>query len=296
MKRLALVFAAVALVTACKEEARPPATSAPAVDVAAHRQEIEKWQTNRAERLKAEDSWLTLVGLFWLEDGQNVVTLPSGQTLRLMRSGATVTLQPDPAMTIDGKPLSGPAELRNDNDPNGPSIVHLRSIRFNVIRRGDKYGLRVKDASAPTRTQFAGLEYFPIDPKYRVEARFEPYSPVKKIPIDDVTGMRSEMTAPGALVFTLDGKEYRIDPVLEEGSDQLFLIFSDETRKDETYQAGRYLYTPMPKDGRVVVDFNRAYNPPCAFTPYATCPLPPPQNKLEVRIEAGEKRYAGGHA
>lgn len=296
MKRLAVVFAALALVTACKEEPQDTATSQPAVDVAAHRQEVEQWQTNRVTRLKAEDSWLSLVGLFWLEEGQNVVTLPSSQTLRLVRRGDVVMLEPDATMTVEGKPLSAPTALRADADPNGPTLVQMGSIRFNVIKRGDRYGLRVKDANAPTRTHFAGLEYFPIDPKYRVEARFEPYSPVKKIPIDDVTGLRSEMIAPGALIFTLDGKEYRIDPVLEEGSEELFLIFSDETRKDETYQAGRYLYTPMPKNGKAIIDFNRAYNPPCAFTPYATCPLPPPQNKLEVRIEAGEKRYAGGHA
>ncbi len=297
MKRLAALFALVVLVTACKEEPRVTVTadSAPAVDEAAHRREIEQWQVQRAERLKKEDSWLTLVGLFWLEEGQNVVTIPSKQTLRLQRSGETVTLEPDATMTVDGKPLSGPAQLRNDADPAGPTIVQTGTVRFNVIKRGDRYGLRVKDANAPTRTQFAGLDYFPIDAKYRVEARLEPYTPAKKIPIDDVTGMRSELESPGALVFTLDGKEYRLDPVLEEGSDELFIIFSDETRKDETYQAGRYLYTAMPKDGKVIVDFNRAYNPPCAFTPFATCPLPPAQNKLDIRIEAGEKRYAGGH-
>jgi uncharacterized protein len=296
MKRIAAVLAAVVLVS-CEKESRVtvPSDPAPAVDAAAHQREVEQWQTQRTERLKKEDSWLTLVGLFWLEEGQNVITLPSKQILRLMRNGQTVTLQPDATMTAEGKPLSGATPLRNDFDPAGPTVVQMGSVRFNVIKRGERYGLRVKDANAPTRTQFQRLEYFPIDPKYRVEARLEPYTPMKKIPIDDVTGMRSESDSPGALVFTLEGKEYRLDPVLEEGSDELFIIFSDETRKDETYQAGRYLYAPMPKDGKTIVDFNRAYNPPCAFTPFATCPLPPPQNKLEVRIEAGEKRYEGGH-
>ncbi|HEX8254916.1 MAG TPA: DUF1684 domain-containing protein [Thermoanaerobaculia bacterium] len=307
MKRF-IVVAAVALAVACRGEAPMSSSSSPspspsaaapspAVDPAKHQQEISQWQEQRAERLKKEDSWLTLVGLFWLEEGQNVVTLPSKQTLRLTRAGEKVTLLPDASMTVEQKPLSGPTELRNDADPAGPAIVQMGSVRFNVIKRGERIGLRVKDANAPTRTQFAGLDYFPIDAKWRVDAQLEPYSPMKKIPIDDVTGMRSESDSPGALVFTLEGKEYRLDPVLEEGTDELFLIFRDETAKDETYPAGRYLYAPKPgPDGRTVIDFNKAYNPPCAFTPYATCPLPPLQNRLKTRIEAGEKRYAGGHA
>lgn len=267
-------------------------------DGGAHQKEIEGWQTRRAERLKAEDSWLTLIGLFWLNDGNNVITLPKKDTppIRLVRAGETVTLEPAPAMTIDGKPVAGPVALQNDTAQNGPTIVQMGSVRFNVIKRGDRLGLRVKDAEADTRTHFQGLDYYPIDPKYRVEARFEAYHPPKQIPIDDVTGMRSVNISPGALVFTVDGKEYRIDPVLEEGSDELFLIFRDATSRDDTYQAGRYLYAPMPKEGKTVIDFNKAYNPPCAFTPYATCPLPPPQNRLPVRIEAGEKRYSGAHA
>jgi uncharacterized protein (DUF1684 family) len=300
MKRFVAVLAAVVLVNACREEARVP--EVPAAETAKHDQEIMQWQTNRAERLKKEDGWLSLVGLFWLDEGQNVVTIPTRQTLKVVRHGAKVTLEPDPtmtsgtALTIDQKPVADPVELRSDMDEGGPTIVQMGSVRFNVIKRGDRLGLRVKDAQAPTRTHFAGLEYFPTDVKYRVEARLEAYSPMKKIPIDDVTGMRSESDSPGALVFTLDGKEYRLDPILEEGSDELFIIFRDLTSKDETYQAGRYLYAPKPgPDGRTTIDFNKAYNPPCAFTPYATCPLPPQQNRLDVRIEAGEKRYGGGH-
>jgi uncharacterized protein (DUF1684 family) len=173
----------------------------------------------------------------------------------------------------------------------------MGTVRFQVIKRGERYGLRVKDANAQTRTHFLGLDYYPTDPKWRFEARFEPYKPAKKIPITDVTGMTSDNISPGALVFMMDGKEVRIDPVLEEGSDELFIIFKDATSRDETYQAGRYMYAPMPgPDGKTIVDFNKAYNPPCSFTSFATCPLPPPQNRLTVRVEAGEKRYAGGHA
>jgi uncharacterized protein len=174
--------------------------------------------------------------------------------------------------------------------------VQAGTVRFQIIKREPRYAVRVKDSQAETRTNFKGLEYFPLDSKWRVEARFEPYNPMKKIPIDDVTGRKSDSDSPGALAFTVDGKEYRIDPILEEGSDELFIIFRDATSKDATYGAGRYLYAKKPgPDGKVIVDFNKAYNPPCAFTPYATCPLPPQQNRLPFRIEAGEKKYAGGH-
>jgi len=263
-----------------------------------HVAEVQKWQEARLQRLQAEDGWLTLVGLFWLNEGKNVISIPSEgtPTVNLVRQGSTVTLDGDSAMTIDGKPLSGPVALRNDADENGPTIVQRGSVRFNVIQRGERFGLRVKDSQSPTRTHFQGLDRYPTSDKYRVEARFEPYDPPKKIPVTDVTGMTSDNISPGALVFTLDGKEHRIDPVLEDGTDELFIIFKDATSKDETYQAGRYLYAVKPgPDGKTIVDFNKAYNPPCAFTAFATCPLPPLQNRLPIRIEAGEKRYAGGH-
>lgn len=272
----------------------------PVAEDSAHRATIEQWQTRRAERLKAEDGWLSLIGLFWLEEGQNVISIPSRSTpepVKLVRNGDVVTLEPAGSMTIGGSAVSGPVRLLADADENGPTVVQTGTVRFNVIKRGDRYGLRVKDSAARTRTEFQGLDYYPIDPQWRVRARFEPYDPPKRIPITDVTGMTSESIAPGALVFTVGGKEYRIDPVLEEGSDELFLIFKDGTSKDETYPAGRYLYAPKPgSDGTTIVDFNKAYNPPCTFTPFATCPLPPPQNRLDVRIEAGEKRYEGPHA
>lgn len=294
MKPFAALSLAVVLVAGCREEPKETAS----VDVAAHRTEITQWQERRAERLKAEDGWLSLIGLFWLNEGDNVISLPSAgtPTLKLVRRGAAVTLEPTAAMMIDGKPVGAPLELRNDAAENGPTVVQMGSVRFQVLKRGERYGLRVKDAQAQTRTHFQGLDYYPTDPKWRVEARYEAYTPEKKIPITDVTGMTSDNISPGALVFTLDGKEYRIDPVLEDGSDELFLIFKDATSRDETYQPGRYLYAPKPgPDGKTVIDFNKAHNPPCAFTPFATCPLPPPQNRLPIRIEAGEKRYAGAH-
>jgi uncharacterized protein (DUF1684 family) len=287
-------------------------TTASATTTAApmsHEQEVREWQTNRVTRLKAEDSWLSLVGLFWLQEGENrfgsdrtknrVVfpkKAPADMGTFVLRDGK-VTMQARAPITIEGKPVSGAVELRDDSDPaQPPTIAQFGTMRFQVIKRGPKWGIRIKDPEAETRTHFAGLEYYPIDPKWRVEARFEPYTPAKKISITDVTGMTSDYESPGALVFEVDGQTHRIDPVLEAGSKELFLIFKDATSRDETYPAGRYLYTKMPQNGKTVIDFNRAYNPPCAFTAFATCPLPPPQNRLPIRIEAGEKNYKGGHA
>ncbi|HEV7239428.1 MAG TPA: DUF1684 domain-containing protein [Thermoanaerobaculia bacterium] len=289
MKAFVAAALATSLVAACGLQEKK-------IDPAAHATEIRQWQKTRAERLAKEDSWLTLIGLHWLKDGENTVTLTKAGAppVKLTRNGAQTILHPDPSMTIDGKPLAGDVPLLADADEKGPTIVQMGSVRFNVIKRGDRYGLRVKDAEAETRTHFKGLEYYPIDPKWRVEARFEAYHPPKKIPITDVTGMTSDSISPGAIVFDVDGEEYRIDPILEEGSTDYFIIFRDATSKDTTYPAGRYLYAAPPKDGKMVVDFNKAYNPPCAFTPFATCPLPPLQNRLPFRIEAGEKKYAGG--
>jgi uncharacterized protein (DUF1684 family) len=308
MKPLVAILAAIVLVAGCRQEkpidtsastatTATTATAAPAFDPNAHRAEVTEWQTKRAKRLQAEDGWLALVGLHWLKDGANNVKLANGKTVKLVLQSGKATLAARSPMAIDGKPIEGATPLLDDNDENGPTFVQMGSVRFNVIERGPRFALRVKDANAETRTHFRGLEYYPIDSKWRVEARFEPYSPVKKIPITDITGLTADSDAPGALVFTLDGQEYRLDPILEEGSDELFIIFRDATSKDATYPAGRYLYAKKAgADGKVIVDFNRAYNPPCAFTPFATCPLPPLQNRLPIRVEAGEKKYAGGHA
>jgi uncharacterized protein (DUF1684 family) len=263
MKRAAALLIFLA---ACREE--PPDLT--------YAELIRQWQTTRATRLKAEDGWLSLVGLHWLNEGENAIPDVGTFTLR----EGKVTMAPDNV------------ELKSDADDDGPTTISRGSKRFYVIKRSDRYGIRVKDAQAPTRTQFKGLHYYAVDPKWRVSARFEPYNPPKKIPITDITGSTSDQPVPGALVFTVDGAEYRLDPILE-GDDDLFIIFKDETSTSTTYPAGRYLYSKLPgPDGRVIVDFNRAYNPPCAFTPYATCPLPPAQNRLRVAVEAGEKKYA----
>jgi uncharacterized protein (DUF1684 family) len=283
MKRFLAISLLLAL--ACQKEKQ--------VDAVSHRNEILKWQTERSARLQREDGWLSLVGLHWLPEGDSE-PIPG---VKLVRRAGVVALNTSQGMTIDGKPVKAPMQLIDDSSENGPTVVQMGTKRFQVIKRGERYGLRVKDSQADTRTHFQGLDYYPIDPKWRVEAKFEPYNPPKKIPITDITGMTAYNPSPGALVFTVDGKEYRLDPVLEEGEKDYFIIFRDATSKDETYKAGRYLYaSPAGPDGKVIVDLNKAYNPPCSFTPFATCPLPPKQNRLPIRIEAGEKKYRGGHA
>jgi len=177
-------------------------------------------------------------------------------------------------------------------------VIRIGTLNFQIIKRadkrGDRFGVRVKDTESESRKNFKGLEYFPTNPAYRIEARFEPYQPPKKIAITNVLGMTSDETSPGALVFTLEGRNFRIDPILEQGEKDLFIIFKDATSGKETYAAARYLYAhPPDATGKTIVDFNKSYNPPCVFTPYATCPLPPPQNRLLIRVEAGEKKYAG---
>jgi len=268
------------------------------VDRAAFRRDEVEWQQARASRLRAEDGWLSLVGLDWLNEGRNPLRLPGAVAgMSVLQKGKT-TLEPakNSGLTIDGKPVVSAVELTNDAATAGPTVAKRGSAQFQIIRRNDRYAVRVKDAQSEARKHFKGLEYFPPDPKWCFTAKFVPYNPPRKIAITNVLGMTSDEISPGALVFTVNGKEYRVDPILEQGEKDLFLIIKDQTSRDLTYPAARYLYAKQPgPDGTTIVDFNRAYNPPCAFTPYATCPLPPRQNVLPFRVEAGEKRYAGHH-
>lgn len=278
-------------------------------DPAAYRKEVEAFRKERADSLKKEDGWLTLVGLYWLKPGENrfgsdpgnPVILPAGKAPavagRLIRDGdkVRVTVEPGVGLTADGKPIApGQPGQELQTDASGkPTTLELGSLKFYVIKRGDRLGVRIKDRESPLLASFKGLDNYPIRPEWRIVARFEPYKD-KKIPIANIVGQVEDSPSPGAVVFDWKGKTYRLDAL--EGSPEggLFLVFGDKTNGRETYGAGRFLDTDPPKDGRVVVDFNTAYNPPCAFTAFATCPLPPPQNKLAIAVEAGEKKFAGG--
>ena len=304
MKHSILFFViAVVSLTACQKATK----QGPAVDPAVHRSEVQKWQKDRLASLTKDDGWLTLVGLFWLGPGENkigsdpanAIVLPKGKapgvagSISEPKGHVLLRARPGVDFTVDGKPVTA-TYLTDDTDDNGPTILKLGTLLINVIKRGDKVGVRVKDTESQTRREFKGLEYYPIDPKWRIEARFEPYQPAKAIPITNVLGMTDDEASPGALVFEVNGKTYRIDPILEKGETDLFVMIADETTGKETYGAGRYLYvSPPDASGKVVIDFNKTYSPPCAFTNYATCPLPPRQNHLPLRIEAGEKKYAG---
>lgn len=299
----ALVFSFAA---ACRPEPKP-ASPAASLDQTAYKNDIQKWQTNRLASLTKDDGWLTLVGLFWLNEGENrfgsgeknPVVLPKEKappvagSFWLEKGRVRLVSRPGIDITADDKPVTT-LDLKDDNGDSGPTILKLGSLLVNVLKRGERIGIRIKDTESRTRREFKGLEYYPIDQKWRIEARFEPYQPGKTIPITNVLGMTDDEASPGAFAFEVDGKTYRIDPILEKGETDLFVMIADETTGKETYGAGRYLYvSPPDRAGRVIIDFNKAYSPPCAFTNYATCPLPPRQNRLPFRIEAGEKKYAG---
>ena len=293
MKRLVIfaVAIAIAFVLACRREAAPAAPAASP----AHEREILQWRAGRLARLTSETGWLSLVGLQWLSEGENKIENPPNGGVVVLKNGA-VTLQPNHALSIDGKPVTAPTPLLDDTAPNGPTVVSSGTVRFNVHTAAGRYGLRVKDSQAETRTHFKGLDSFPISDKWRVEARFEPFHPPRHIAMPNVMGVTTDEVAPGLLTFTVDGKEYTIEPIYEEGTKDFFIVFKDATSGKETYPAARFVYAPPPDaSGRTVIDFNKAYNPPCAFTTFATCPLPPPQNRLPIRVEAGEKKYAGSH-
>ncbi len=267
---------------------------------------IDAWHETRLARLRAPDGWLSLVGLVWLREGENRAGSAASNDLvfppkapaeigTFVRHGRAVEVHAAPGVPLtlaDGKPLASPV-LKSDAGGE-PTKLRLGSLVFFVIERGDRVGLRVRDEDSPLSTSFGGIERFPVDRRWRVEGRFEPYEPERTLEVSTVIGTVEPSPSPGAVVFEIGGRRLRLDTVEEEGESDLFVVFADATSGKETYGAGRFLYVPRPgPDGRVVVDFNRAYNPPCAFTPFATCPLPPPQNRLPVRIEAGEKKVAG---
>ncbi|HEY2829101.1 MAG TPA: DUF1684 domain-containing protein [Thermoanaerobaculia bacterium] len=285
MKRLVLL--ALLLSLACSRKAEAPKFDENA--------EIAKWRQDRLTHLKSDDGWLTLVGLQWLNDGTNKIENPPNGGIVILQNGLAM-LMPSPSLTIDGKPVTAPVALRDDTDPKGPTVVSSGTVHFHVIKRAPKFALRVKDTSSPARTHFLGLDYFPVAPQWRVDAHFEAFNPPHHVTITNVLGMTSDEIAPGLLAFTANGKEYKVEPILEEGTKDYFIIFKDATSGKETYAAARYVYAhPADKNGVTVIDFNKAYNPPCAFTTFATCPLPPAQNRLPFRVEAGELKYRGGH-
>ena len=266
---------------------------------------IEEWHAKRIERLKSPTGWLSLVGLHWLKEGENKFGGDSSNQLIFPNKApgfcgsfflhdGKVSISADKAakILVHEKPVLK-MELKDDTDTN-TTVLQMGSFRFFVIKRGSEYAIRLRDTQNSLITSFSGIERYPVDQTWQVEAKFEPYDPPKIVLVPTILGTVDSSKCPGALVFQIDDKTYRIEPVLEDGSDELFIIFGDKTNGSETYGGGRFLYSKKPSaDNKVIVDFNKAYNPPCVFTEFATCPLPPSQNKLPVKITAGEKMW--GH-
>jgi len=263
-----------------------------------------QWRAARLAALTDEAGWLTLVGLYWFRDGPNTFGQRHSNTIAIdnpalgpragtfVRQGNSVRFEASPGscVRIGGQPVK--TQVLTPDSAGEPLQMRCGSLEFYVIERGSKLGLRVRDLASRARREFRGLDYFPFDPGWVVDARFEPYAPARHVPIVNVLGMELDMLSPGALVFERDGHEWRLDALLEDpDADTLFVMFADGTSNRETYGAGRFLYVPLPVAGHVTVDFNRAYSPPCAFTAYATCPLPPEQNRIALRVAAGELKY-----
>ena len=272
-------------------------------------QGVEQWRADRVAQLTAPDGWLSLVGLEWLKPGDNrigsaadndVVLKVGPQHLGVIRladnGDMRLMLAADSGALVDGNAVHE-AVLVDDAHAGkrGPTTVSFGSASLHAIDRGGRKGLRVKDTQAPARQHFAGIDSFPIDPSWRIEARWVPGQAGETLEMGTAIGTIDKFPVPGKLEFARDGKHFALLPVIEEpGDKQYFVVFADHTSGKETYGAARFLYVDPPQDGKVVLDFNRAYNPPCAFTAFATCPLAPPENRLDLRVIAGEKKYAGG--
>lgn len=277
--------------------------------------EIEQWRAARVARLTGPDGWLSLIGLDWLHDGANRVgsasdndiVLKAGPehlgTVMLAADGKVrIVLDGNSGATVDGKPVAEAALVDDMHAAAGaaPTTVRFGDASFFVIDRDGRKALRVKDSDAEARRDFAGIDYFPIDPAWRVEAEWVPFVPEHELEIGTAIGTIDRVKVPGKAVFHRDGRTFELLPYQEEPGGELFFVIADNTSGKETYGAARFLYAALPaagvaKPGRVVLDFNRAYNPPCAFTPFATCPLAPPENRLDIAVTAGEKKYRGGH-
>ena len=290
------------------------ATAAAGADAPAPAPPDSKWASDLAEwkqwrdgRLRQPDSWLTLVGLAWLQPGNNGVgshpanrvVLPTSAAgslgvLRLDGERVTFLATPGAKATVDGAAVTT-IEMKSDA-AGGPTILRHGSIQLYVIRRSERLAVRVKDSEAEALKKFTGLEYYPANTRWRVEARFEPSVPAGEIEVPNALGFTEKIASPGHVVFTLGGVEHRLLALDDTGDGRLFLVFGDKTNGRETYGGGRFLYTDPPVDGRVTVDFNRAYNPLCAYNAEGfNCTLPPEENRLPFAVEAGEKLLGVAH-
>ena len=268
--------------------------------------EILKFQQSREAALTAESGWLSIAGLWFLtepdttfgSDPLNDIVLPAGAPARAgtfeVRNGAvTVKAADGVTFELNGKPITT-ATLKPDGQ-GAPDRVGLGELQLWVHNSGDRLSIRLRDRNNPLRKSFTGTKWFPVNPAYRVEAVYKPFGKPKMVEVANILGDSDEIPIPGLATFSLNGQEYALEPFAEPGDPRFWFVFRDLTSQNETYPAARFLYTPAPVDGRMILDFNRAENPPCAYNPHTTCPLPTEQNRLRTRIEAGELRYEGLH-
>ena len=305
-KILLAAVCAAGVLSGCSREPAPKVDDGAAAAKAAYEKSILAWRAERVDRLLKPAGWLSLVGMHWLEQGSTHVGSNPKFTTRLAVGPSdlgmltlgkdkkiTFVAEPDAGVTIDGQPATGTATLLPDTNEAGPTVVGFNKddASFIVIERGGRFALRVRDALASTRTAFPGIAYFDIDPSFRVQARFTPHAKGQTMDIVNILGMVEPMNNPGTLTFDKDGKQFTIEALDDTGDGQLFVVFADGTSGHESYAAARFLYTDPPgPDGTVVLDFNKAYNPPCAFTSFSTCPMPPPSNRLPFKVTAGERK------
>ncbi len=304
--RSSAAAAILVLLAACASLPEPSRETAAVSDDAAGNaalweQDWLAWRERRLERLTEAYGWLSLVGLDFVADGRWQVgaaadadiVMPAGPENWgwLVVEGERARFEPSgPSVRVDGR--RGVPGMLVQPARSEPVWVEAEGVRFQIIGRSGELLVRTRWPQAESLTGFKGLDYYPFAPEWRVQARFEPHPAGTTMPIGSVLGDIIEEPNPGSVVFTVAGQTLRLEAIAAEGDEELFFILADRTTGPETYGAGRMLYAPLPdENGVTVLDFNRAYNPPCAFTAYSTCPLPPPENRLDARVVAGEKKY-----
>jgi uncharacterized protein len=266
--------------------------------------EVDNWHNERIDRLKEHDSWLTLAGFFWLDEGDNtfgsasvndlVFRYPEAPdhigTFHVDSDEVHVTIEPGLDIPIDGEVRSEAliySELTDD-----ASVMEWGSLNWYVIKRSGGYAIRLRDREHPLLSEFSGINRFPVNPDFRIQAEFKPFDAPRRITVPNYIGDPTEETVPGILEFEFGETTYQLYPLADNPNERFFIIFADQTNGNETYSAGRFVYTDPPNEDNIVyIDFNKSYNPPCVFSEFATCPLPPPENRLPIAIEAGEYNF-----
>jgi uncharacterized protein len=306
--RALFVFTSV-LLGACSRAETVAASAKPSIDSATYSAEIAEFHGKRLDAIAGPDGWATLAGLFWLDSANYAIGSAKASTILLPsdhtpKSVGTLTIADKTVLFRATKGVSVMVDsarvdsiaLASDKEPK-PTVLRAGSVTYRLIERAGRLALRVKDSAYVLRRDFQGLQYFPSDTSYRVLAHLEPHATPRSVRILNIVGMTEEYRSPGLLHFTIGGTPYTLTATFEgKDTTQYFVLFRDATSKETTYPAGRFMYAKLADSaGNTILDFNRAYNPPCAFTAFATCPLPPAENVLPVSLTAGEKRYAGPH-